>query len=150
MAAPKTTHRMLILLGDGATPTEAFAFPCGASARSITLSTNTGEQEVLDCTSPLDAAATIERWVTTIDTSMQISGVIALPFWDKWREWADSGATKNIKVHIDETAVNGGGSWTLPAILSSLELAAESKGKVTFTASLTGAGARVWADQPVS
>lgn len=146
MAPPSTTNKFLIYLGDGATPTEAFAWPCGANARSVTLTTNTGELEVLDCTDPLEAPSVLLRWSTSQDTSLQISGVVARESWDKWREWADSGLPRNIRVLMDIPAASGGGYWTLPALLTSLELSGEGKGKIAFTAQIAGAGQRVWTD----
>lgn len=140
-----TSNKLLVYLGDGAT-TEAFAHPCGANANTVTLTTNTGEAEVLDCDDPLGAAAIIERWATTQDTSLNISGVVTTESFPTWRAWADGGTTKNIRVLFDETAANNGGYWQLPAILTTFEMGRENKGKISFTASIVGAGARTWTD----
>lgn len=148
MAPPKLTSRFLIMLGDGATPTELFAHPCGANARSVTLTNNTGEETVLDCDDPLDAPAALYRWTETQDTALKISGTVATQSFAMWREWADSGDVKNIKIMLDESAVNNGGSWQLPAILDQFELGTEGKGVVKFDATISGAGRRIWTDAP--
>lgn len=134
---------MLILLGNGEN-TETFSWPCGANSRTLTLTNNMGEQTVLDCENPLDAAAVIERWTESQDTSLQISGVVAKSYFGKWRQWADDGDVKNIRIELDETLANGGGHYTLPALLGSFEMGQEGKAGVTFTASISGAGPRVW------
>jgi hypothetical protein len=145
MAAPQLTRKFIILLGDGATPTEAFAFPCGANARSVTLTNNLGEEAVLDCADPLNELAAIQRWVESQDTSISISGRVAKgASIAMWRAWADDGDEKNIRVMFDEASGDGGGYYQLPAFLGSLEWGTEGKGTVTFTANIMGSGPRVW------
>lgn len=146
MAAPQTTNKLAIYLGDGATPTEVFGAPCGGNAVTATFTTGTGEVEVLDCDDPFGSPAIIQRWVTTVDMSMSISGVLALSYVKAWRDWADSGAAKNIRVVIDESAASGGGYYSMPAILTSLEWGREMLSKVTLTASIVAAGPRTWTD----
>lgn len=144
MAAPSLSRKFIILLGDGATPTEAFAFPCGANARSVTLSNTLGEETVLDCDDPLNAMAAIQRWVESQDTQISISGRVAKTHVQVWRDWIDAGTEKNIRVQFDESAADGGGYYTVPAFLQSLEWGSEGKGTATFTASIMGSGPRVW------
>lgn len=144
MAAPALSRKFIILLGDGATPTETFAFPCGANARSVTFTNNLGEETVLDCDDPLGAMAAIQRWVESQDTQISISGRVAKSHIQVWRDWADQATEKNIRVQFDESAADGGGYYTVPAFLQSLEWGSEGKGTATFTASIMGSGARVW------
>lgn len=145
MAAPQTSNKLLVYLGDGATP-EVFSHPCGANGATVTLTTSTGETEVLDCDDPTDGNATIVRWVTTQDTSISVPGVVAKSSFEAWREWADGQTIKNIRVMFDESAASGGGYWTIPAILTTFEMGREGKGVINFTASIVAAGARVWTD----
>lgn len=145
MATGTQTTRLVIQLGDGADP-EVFAFTCGANTFGITLTNNLGENSALDCDSPLDVPASIVRHLETQDTSVTISGMVTTEAWDTWRTWADGGTEKNVKILLDESAANDGGFWTVPAYLQQLELGKESSGKVTFTATITGAGQRVWTD----
>ena len=145
MATGKQTTRLVIQVGDGGDP-ETFAFTCGANTFGITLTNNLGENSALDCDNPLDVPASIIRHLETQDTSVTISGMVTTEAWPTWRGWADDGSEKNIKLFLDESAANNGGYWTVPAYLSELELGKENSGKVTFSASLTGAGQRVWTD----
>lgn len=146
MAAP-TLMQLLILLGDGATPTEGFAHPCGANTRSIRLINNTGEELLLDCTDPLGAQATINRYLESQDSSLSISGKVASESLAAWRAWADDGGSKNIKAEVH----SGGalvGYWDLPALLTEFEITSDGKKNAEFNASIVGAGARTWTDAP--
>ena len=147
MAQPTLTGRFLILLGDGATPTESFAFPCGANARSVTFTNNLGEEVLLDCADPLDGGAWVTRWLESQDTQLTVSGRVSREALPMWRAWADGGTAKNIRLQIDETAGNGGGHWSLSAYLQSFEMGREgagSGGSATFTATIMGSGPRTW------
>lgn len=143
MAAPETSNKLLVYLGDGA-ETETFSHPCGANAATVTLTNSTGETEVLDCADPTDGNATIVRWVTTQDTALSVPGVVAKSSFATWREWSDGQTIKNIRVMFDESGENGGGYWTLPAILTTFELGRQGKAVINFTASIVAAGPRVW------
>ena len=46
----------------------------------------------------------------------------------------------------DTSAVKNGGFWLLPAFLAGLELSKQNNGKVTFSATISGAGKRAWTD----
>lgn len=146
MATGKQTTRLIVQIGNGATPTEVFAHTCGANTYNIKLSNNLGEQTVLDCTDPLDLPAVITRHLESQDTAVTIAGTVTTEAFATWRDWADEGSEKNIKILLDESAANNGGFWIVPAILSEFELVKEGSGKAQFTASITGAGARVWTD----
>lgn len=146
MADPTLTSKFVILLGNGATPTEVFAWPCGAEARSVSFTNSTGETVVLDCTDPTGVMAAMKRWTESQDTSITISGRVSIEAFPTWRAWADSGDVKNIRVVLDEPAANNGGYWSLPAILQQLELGQEGKSTATFSATIVGAGRRSWTD----
>lgn len=145
MADPTLTNQLLILLGDGATPTETFSHPCGANARSVKFLNNTGEDSVLDCSNPLGAPAVIKRWTESQDTTLEISGKIGTESMETWRAWRDNGDEKNIRVEIHNSE-SPGGYYTLPAILQEFELTSEGTSRVSFSASIVGAGRRTWTD----
>lgn len=144
MADPTLTGKFLIQLGDGGSPSETFAYPCGALARSVTLTNNTGETVVMDCTDPLATTAAIKRWTESQDTQLTISGRVATESLSAWRAWADGGAAKNIRAFIDEAGAAGGGYWALPAILQSFQISVEGKATATFEATIVAAGRRAW------
>lgn len=146
MATGRQTTRLIVQLGNGATPTEAFAHTCGSNSFTIKFTNNLGEATVLDCTDPLDVPAVIVRHLESQDTQITMAGMITTEALDTWRAWADGGTEKNIRVLFDETLANNGGYWTLSAFLQDFEFAKESSGKVTFTATIMGAGQRTWTD----
>ena len=146
MADPTLTSRMLILLGNGADP-EVFASPCGVGTRSMTFSKSTGEAALLDCDTPLDVPAAMTRWSESDDTSVSFQGLLAKEALPTWRAWADAvgdAAVRNIRIMIDEPLADGGGYWELPAILTSLEMSTEGTGRANVSATISGAGRRVW------
>lgn len=145
MATGNQTTRLIVQVGDGADP-EVFAFTCGANTFGISLTNNLGENVVLDCDNPLDVPAVIVRHLESQDTSVTIAGMVTTEAWPTWREWSDGGTEKNIKLFLDESAANNGGYWILPAYLADYELTKESSSKVQFSATISGAGQRVWTD----
>ncbi|MBL4767649.1 MAG: hypothetical protein JKY94_08035 [Rhodobacteraceae bacterium] len=145
MSDPILTNKFMLLLGDGAA-SETFAWPCGANARSVSFTNNTGEEVLLDCSDPVGVTPAMNRWTESQDTSLNISGRVAKESISMWRDWADSGDVKNMQIRIDEVLSDGGGYWTVPAILQGFELGAEGKATATLTATIVGAGRRVWTD----
>lgn len=146
MPTGNETTRLVIQLGDGGDPTETFSFTCGANSFGVTLTNNLGENSALDCTNPLDVPASIVRYLETQDTSATISGMVTTEAWPTWRDWADDASEKNIRVLLDESAADNGGYWSLPAYCQQMELTKEGSSKVSFTATIVGAGQRTWTD----
>ncbi|GGW23978.1 hypothetical protein GCM10011452_09190 [Gemmobacter lanyuensis] len=138
------SKRLVVQVGNGASPTEVFAFTCGANQWSVQLENTTGEAMTFDCTDPLDNEVFWERWTEAQNTTVTMSGTVTQEAWQTWRSWSDSGAAKNTRIIFDESSVNHGGHWTVPTILTSLELTKEGGGVVNFSATLTAAGRRVW------
>lgn len=145
MAQPTLSKSFIITLGDSGDP-ETFSFPCGANARSVTFTNNLGEEVTLDCTDPVGAPAAIQRWLESQDTSLSISGRVSTEAFPTWRTWADTAATKNIRIEALNSASEGGGHWELPAIISSFEISSEGSATAAFSAEIVGAGARTWTD----
>ena len=121
MAQPATTSfgRFLVELGDGATPTEGFTSPCGFTNKGFELTAAVSEINVPDCDNP-EAPAWVQRGVTSYSAQITGSGVMALGSAKTWRDWFLSGVTKNVRVHINESAANNGGYYQFPALLTTL------------------------------
>ena len=143
MADPELSNRFLILIGNGADP-QVFAHPCGARARSVSLTNNLGEEALLDCDEPLDLPSSMHRWNESQDTSISIEGRVANQSFPMWRAWADDQLLKDVKILRDEPSAKGGGFWVVPAYLQSLDMGAEGKSTSTFSATIVGSGRRVW------
>lgn len=146
MSEGNQTGRLVIQLGDGGTPTENFAFTCGTNSQEIGLTNKAGETEILDCDNPLDAPAIVLRYLESQDTSINLAGTVTREAWPTWRQWADLGLIKNVKVILDEPAGSGGGFWVVPAMLTEMKLTKQGSAIVNFTATIMGAGKRVWTD----
>lgn len=143
MSNNSQTGRLVIQLGDGGTP-EQFGFTCGTNSQEVALTNKAGETEVLDCDNPLDAPAVVLRYLESQDTSVNVGGTVTRKAWPKWRGWADGGEIKNVKVILDEDGDDGGGFWIVPAMLTELKLVKQGSAVVNFTATIMGAGKRVW------
>lgn len=148
MAKPYTTSfgKFLIELGDGAN-TEVFAAVCGPTQKGFQLTGTTSEVNVPDCDNP-EAPAWVERGMSSFSAQIDASGVLALNHLADWRTWFLSGAAKDVRVHVNEAAANGGGYYALQMLLTNmnhttqlgsdgnkvqLAITAQSTGPVTWT-----------------
>lgn len=146
MAKPTTVKAvdMLILIGDGATPTEAFTAPCGLTTRGFTLSANSNEVQVPDCDDP-DAPAWVERAVATMSGQVTGNGVMAKESFTLWRDWALSGLAKNARVQLVEP---GMGYYSGAFILSNFQLSGDNGDKVKVDITMDSDGQVIWTTVP--
>ncbi|MFG1276553.1 phage tail tube protein [Xanthobacter autotrophicus] len=145
MAKP-TTFRgtsLLIKLGDGATPTEAFDFPCGLTTNGLNRSGETNDVTVPDCDDP-DAPAWTEREVSTMSWEASGSGILAAESVEVWDDWFSSGIAKNVQVDVG--SVGTGRRYTGRALLTSYNITGERGQKVTVEVTISGDGELVAAD----
>lgn len=95
-----------ILIGDGATPTEAFAAACLVnSTKGIQLTANFSDDEVPDCDNP-DNPAEIYRNAQSITLSVSGAGKLHRDDVLTWAQWLAAGTAKNAKIRLggaDET-----------------------------------------------
>lgn len=146
MAKPTTFpfKDLLILIGDGATPTEVFEAPCGLTTKSFELSANSNEVQVPDCDDP-DAPAWIERVVATMTGTIAGNGVMAKESFPLWRDWALQGVTKNSRVQIMGTAM---GYYAGAFILSKFGISADLGDKVKVDITMDSDGQIIWTAVP--
>ena len=153
MVQPTLSNAVLILLGDGGTPTETFAAPCGVNTKSAKFTNNLGEEVLLDCDDPLGVQAFVTRWFESSDTELQVSGRVSKQAWPTWRSWIDatgSDAVRNVQIEVVNTPADVGGYWTLPVAMSDFEIGTEGSSTMTMSMTLMGAGPRVWTAAPAS
>lgn len=144
MAQAKTFRRsgLRLMLGNGATPDEAFAAPCGLLERAITLSKELGETNVPNCADE-DAAPWTERDVTSKSASIEGSGVLdadALPI---WQSFYDDDSSRNCRIELWRNGAKVG-YWQGAFHIESFNPAAPEEGRVTLEISLQSDGAVVW------
>ena len=146
MAAPKTTTFGKFLVELESFMPGTFVAPCGFTQKGFELTAATSEATVPDCDNP-EAPAWVERGVTSFSASISASGVMALGSLDAWRDWFLSGAPKNVRVHINELAANGGGYYAFAAVLTSFgrstQLGSDGN-KVQQTVAIQSTGPVTW------
>jgi hypothetical protein len=116
---PILGHQVLVKIGDGASPTEAFAHPALINtSRSITISTNTETDELIDIADQ-SAPAAIHRRVRSTDLKVDGAGMIHSADLHEWLEWSLSGEVKNCKVDTSTSTI------TVPMVLTQFQVSAE-------------------------
>jgi predicted secreted protein len=135
---------MIILIGDGAAPTEAFEAPCGLTSKGLDLNAASNDVLVPDCDDP-DAPAWLERAVQSLSGQITGKGVMAVESFDLWRDWALSGLPKNARVQLVGTGLGHyGGSF----LLSKFTLSGDFGSKVQVDITLDSDGQIVWTPVP--
>lgn len=146
MALAKTLKfgQQVMLVGDGATPTENFAALCGFTSLNLTVNIETNSTNVPDCDDP-----DLPSWLMSDEVSKQMvlggQGVLDTDAVQIEEDWILVGGEKNIRWLRDGSAANGGGYWQAPGILTTYEQTGERgqrwnrnvgitlNGKPTFT-----------------
>ena len=92
MAQAKTIRfaGQLLMLGNGATPTEVFTAPCGLTSLNLTVNIETNSTNVPDCADP-DLPAWLESDEVSKQMVVGVSGVIDTDAMQVWREWLPTG-----------------------------------------------------------
>jgi len=131
MAQPTTSKfsEFAIHVGNGATPTEVFAFICGLTSKGLSFTNNTATTPVPDC-SDEDLPAFEEVAITSQSISVSGSGIFTVEDQKEMLDWAYDGTVKNIRVYPGKSAVGDVNYFQGPAILSSLEITGERGNKV--------------------
>ena len=108
MAQPKTFtgSKILIMVGDGATP-EVFAHPCLINAsRSFQLSATTVDSVVPDC-DDMEAPAWTEREKDAISATVTGEGVMDADSLEEYLTWVTEAASRNCKIVIADGQAAG-------------------------------------------
>lgn len=136
-------EKLLILVGDGATPTEAFDHPCLINTeRGISFSSSLTQEAIPDCANPNDPA-----WLVAekdgLSATINGAGMLDVASVEMFDAWFRSDDTKNIKVKIDKT---GGSTWTGAFHLSEWSVTGARKSKATASLTLVSSGVVTRAD----
>ena len=128
-----------VLVGDGETPTEGFAAPCGFTERSLSLSKQFGETNTPDCADE-DAASFVERDVTSKSASITGQGVLAADAVPVWQEFFESDTSKNCRVELWRAGAKVG-TYAGKFHLETLEIGATKGERATINVTLQSDGA---------
>lgn len=137
MATATTTSfsKFVILLGDGATPTEVFTPICGLTSRGITGNADVVTTEVPDCANE-DLPSWQEKDVKSIGASMTGSGVWSREAHGVLWDWFLAGTKKNVKVRWVDSAIGDPEYFAGPAVITALENTVEKGGRLNKSLTL--------------
>jgi len=141
MAAVKHARgvKLLIKVGDGATP-EVFSTPCSINAeRGITFTAGVSDQDIPDCSNP-DAIAWVVREKTNLSASITGSGVLDTEDAEFFFDWLKSEDPKNVKVIVDVPASAGGVIFTGSFHLGEFSITGNRGEKMQASISLSSNG----------
>lgn len=131
-----------VWLGDGNTP-ETFANVGTFSDKSLKLKAATGSTDVPD-TSDASKPFAEELEVKTISLEVTGNGVIDLADVVTWETWWLSGLPKDIRVMRDVPGAQGGGYWSVAAVLTDFTETAKKGEKQLFSATIASTGRPTW------
>lgn len=146
MAIPKTIDgaKVLLQIGNGASPTEQFSVPCGLTGTTISFSGSAQEEAVHDCDTP-EAAAWVYRQIDSLSMTVSGTGLVDTSnLQATLYAWWSSGAAKNCRVKIDVTGANGGGQWAGSFVCTSLSVTGERKQRSTVEIEIQSNGPLTW------
>jgi len=138
---------LLVQIGDGATPTEAFAHDCLINTeRGIQFQSETNRQVIPDCDAPDSAAWSVVN-KDSFSATITGSGMLHTPSIKDWADWFASDDAKNVRVLLNGvTLVNGGGHWAGSFKLTGWEVTGTRNEKATVSVTLESDGVVTWVD----
>ena len=135
--AKQKGRKLLIKIGDGATPTEAFTVLCGLTSKTMTINNNEIDVTTADCADPGGAL-----WTEVMAGAKRVSVSGNGFFKDETAE-----ATLNTLALDDDPIANfqvivpDFGTFQGAFFLSSVEYGGEQEGGVTYSLALASTGA---------
>lgn len=149
MAAVKHMRgvKLLIKVGDGAEPSEAFTTYCSINSdRGISFAAQTNDQVIPDCDDP-DLTAWLGREKVSISGDISGAGMLNTPDTEAFFNWVASANTRNVQVHLDGVAgADGGGYWQGAYHCTAFNVTGARGGKAECTITLSSDGEVEWTD----
>lgn len=136
-------NRFRALRGNGASP-EVFAFLCLAQSKTITFTNEFEDATVPDCDQPLSIPA---RKSVKRSTSWggRLAGIVDAKRYTDLETDRKKEGTTNYQFIVDKPAAEGGGTYTGPIFIETLEVTSQNGGLVNFTLQFRGDGEVIWA-----
>lgn len=132
---PVIGYQMTVAIGNGATPTEAFAHPVLINtSRGIKFTANTESDELVDTANQALPATTVRR-VSATDSTIDGAGMVHAADVKTYLDWMAGGLPKNVKVTMGNATVTGS------YILTSFSVTAERMKTAEVQITLEQAGA---------
>ncbi len=141
-----TGQKLLIQIGDGATPTETFAHDCLINAeRGVQMQSETNESIVMDCDSPDDPG-----WKEVFKDGLSISvsggGNLHTASLETFFNWLNSDTAKNVRIKFDVAGALGGGYIAVPMKLTQFNITGARQNNATADITLMSHGVASWTD----
>lgn len=141
-ANPVKFSEFIVKIGDGGSPSEAFAAPCGITTRSLNRSAERSIANLPDCDNE-DLPSVQEGTVTSTSWTITGSGLLTVDALDTWDDWFESGAERNVQVTKVGAGANGGRTWSGRAHLTTLNYSGSKEdngGKMQIEVEIAGQG----------
>ena len=142
MAAVKHARgvKLLLKVGDGASPTENFAAYCTVNAaRSIKGTATTNEFNIPDCTDP-DLLAWVSREKVSLSYTVSGAGILNTPDVEDFTTWLAAEEPKNCQIVVDVPSADGGVIFEGAFHLTDFEITGDRGGKMEANISLASDG----------
>jgi len=133
-------QRVVLQLGDGATPTEAFTIVCGITSKGLQRTRKTNDSEVWDCTDP-EALPIIERDAGASDWTISGSGQAVATVLDSLEAAYESAVSSNWKLVFLDSSGAATRTYSGAAYITDLSITANNGSKAEISISLSGDGA---------
>ena len=145
MARPTTMKgsKFLIQIRTNTEDPAEFVAPCALTTKGINFSAESNDVNVPDCDDP-DAPAWTERVVSALSAGLSGSGTLAMESLPVWRAWFLSGEAKQIRAKLDLAAEAGGGYFAMSAVLSGLNIGANTGELATIEVTIASHGEVTW------
>lgn len=141
MAATKHARgvKLLLKVGDGASP-EVFSTFCSINtARGISFSSTTNDFNIPDCDDP-DKIAWVAREKDGLSVGVTGAGILNTPDVEEFYEWFASPDSKNCQVVVDVPSADGGVIFEGAFHLTDFEITGDRSGKMECSLSLASDG----------
>ena len=150
MAKPKTYSwsKFIILVGDDATPTEAFVAICALTSKGLEFAADTADVSVPDCDDP-DLPAWQESIIRTKSGTISGDGVMDFASHDVFWTWYDSGASRNVHIKLDAPLADKGGQWAGKFLLTTYNVTGnQDDAKISHALTMQSDGPVTWTPAP--
>lgn len=131
--------KLLVKIGDGASP-EVFTHYCSVNAeREFSLEANVNESLAIDCDDP-DAAGWVDREVESLSGQITGQGTLNGPDFAEFWDWFSSAEPRNCQVVLNVAAADGGGMVEGAFLLTNLTKTGNRGEKVQVSLTLQSTG----------
>lgn len=143
MASTPVKHargvKLLIMVGDAATPEVFTAFCTVNAARSVTGDAATNDFNIPDCEDP-DAMGWLAREKVSLSYSAQGAGILNTPDVQEFADWLADPLSRNCQIIVDVPAADGGVIFAGPFHLTHFEITGNRGAKMEATINLISDG----------